>query len=136
LLLDDGSLNLVLQSSDLAAIDREILTVTGLSGDRYSLTIDGTKIAEFTRRQLDSGVNLALYNSPIEGQANTIEWTTSDRAQLSNTWYQLMSEDKLQPDQQSTAQGLETLDAELIEREYRAAQPLPHTFELVSIASQ
>lgn len=52
------------------------LKVTGLAPGKYSIQIDGTKIAEHTAEQLASGVNLAaaaLATGPIADQAKAVQ---------------------------------------------------------------
>ncbi len=51
---------------------RETLKVEGLPSDTYSLIIDGTLVDTFTAEQLNDGVNLALYNTPMVKQSKTV----------------------------------------------------------------
>jgi hypothetical protein len=64
--------------------NREILQVKGLSPDKkYMLTIDSIRIAEFTGKQLQSGINLALLPStPQAAQASEITVLNEKRRQI------------------------------------------------------
>ena len=56
----NAAIALALKASDFeTALNQQILKVTGASAPKFTLTIDGEKIAELTRDQLASGVNLA-----------------------------------------------------------------------------
>ena len=58
-------------------LDREMLTVTGLTAPRYTLSINGQKIGIFTAAKLAKGVNLSRYFTPMLQQAyqvNNIVW--------------------------------------------------------------
>jgi hypothetical protein len=116
--------------SDLAAFDQQVLRVKGLSARRYELSIDGKKIASFTREQLSGGVNLAMYETPMEQQAQAIDWTADDRAKLSGTRFDLLTERDPGPYQKEAVAALDKLDQQMIRGEYRAATPKPRTFEL------
>jgi lysophospholipase L1-like esterase len=135
LVLEDPTTQFLFRVSDLAALDQQILRVTGLTAPRYQLSIDGKKIASFTPDQLSGGVNLALYNTPMEQQAQAIDWTADDRAKLSGTRFDLLTERNPDAHQQQAVQELDGLDQQMIHGEYRAATPHPHTFELTPEAN-
>jgi hypothetical protein len=62
-------------------LNRETLTVTGLSGERYVLEIDGSRVAETTAAALAKGVNLAeLPDTPQYKQAAQVRQWVSERA--------------------------------------------------------
>lgn len=130
LVLEDPTTQFLFKVSDLAAFDQQVLRVTGLTAPRYELSIDGKKIACFTRDALNGGVNLAMYETPMEQQAQAIDWTADDRAKLSGTRFDLLTERKPGPHQQEAVEALDRLDQQMIRGEYRAATPKAHTFEL------
>ena len=80
--LDDGMIQFVLSISDVAAMDQQLLSVSGLSEAQYALNIDGKKIASFSREQLSSGVNLALFATPMESQAKGVDGIEQKRTRL------------------------------------------------------
>ena len=49
--------------------NQEILIVRNLKQDRWSLTIDKTRIGKFTKKELENGVNLAVLNTPMQKNA-------------------------------------------------------------------
>ncbi len=53
--------------------NREVLRVTGLKKESYTLFIDGERIGEFWARQLADGVNLAELNTPQARQAAEVQ---------------------------------------------------------------
>ena len=129
--LNDTMIQFLLEISDLGSLDRQMLRVTGLSAATYSLEIDGKKIATFSRQELASGINLALYQTPMERQARSIGWTAEDRSKLSGTRFDLLSEGAKIPGNAAAVRVLNTLDQKMIDAEYKDAQPKPHTFTLM-----
>lgn len=55
------------------ALDQENLTVSGLHGSKYNLSIDGKNAGTFTASQLAKGINLARYNTPMMAQAYHVQ---------------------------------------------------------------
>ena len=130
--LNDAMTQFLLEISDIPSLDRQMLRVTGLSAASYSLSIDDQKIGTFSRDELASGINLALYSTPMEQQAKSIDWAADDRSRLSGTRFDLMTEDPAIPRRAEGVGILDALDARMVDGEYRNAQPKPHTFELVA----
>lgn len=128
--LDDEMTQFVLHASDLAAMDRQLLFVSGLPGTRYTLAIDGHKIASFTRQQLSSGVNLALYATPMESQAKGVDGIEIKRARLDEARFILLIEDTKAAHEAEVKSALDTRDAALAAEQRKLAQPKPHRFEL------
>jgi lysophospholipase L1-like esterase len=126
--LNDPVAQFLLQVSALAKLDRQILRVTGLTAPLYTLFIDDKKIASFTGKQLNDGVNLALYQTPMEDQAKSIDWGADDRTRLSGTRFGLLTDEGI--DQTAAVGALDGLDRRMIDGEYKNAQPKPHAFEL------
>lgn len=130
LVLEDPTTQFLFKVSDLAAFDQQVLRITGLTAPHYELSIDGKKIGSFTRDELSGGVNLAMYETPMEQQAQAIDWTADDRTKLSGTRFDLLTERKPDAHQQEAVEELDRLDQQMIRGEYRAATPKPHTFDL------
>ena len=128
--LNDSMTQYLLEISGIGSLDQQMLRVTGLSAASYSLEIDGQKIGSFSRQELANSVNLALYQTPMEQQAKSIDWTTDDRAKLSGTRFDLLTEAGDIPSRQAAIKALDTLDQRMIDAEYKSAQPKPHTFML------
>jgi lysophospholipase L1-like esterase len=128
--LDDGMVQFVLKISDLAAMDREMLRVEGLTRLRYALKIDGHLVASFSRQQLAQGVNLALYSTPMESQAKSIDAMELKRARLDEAHFLLAIEDPKAADAAEASKAIEEKDAALLAEQHKAAQPKPHHLEL------
>ena len=128
--LDDEMIQFVLGISDLAAMDRQMLSVSNLPAARYTLKIDGHKIASFTREQLSSGVNLALSATPMESQAKGVDGIEIKRTKLDEARFILSVEDAKSDNAASVMSAIETKVAALAAEQRKAAQPKPHRFEL------
>lgn len=132
--MNDTMMQFVVKISDLGSLDKEMLRVTGLTAPEYILTIDGQTVGAFTQEELASGVNLALHQTPIEQTAKAIDWTADDRAKLSGTRFDLLTETGSVPAREQALTALDSLDQHMIDQEYKSAQPKPHMMELVAEA--
>ncbi len=128
--LDDEMIKFVLSISDLAAMDRQLLVVHGLPAIRYSLGIDGHPIASFTPEQLSSGVNLALYATPMQDQAMGVDGIELKRTRLDEARFLLAIEDPKASNSADAITALEAKETMLEVEQCKAAQPKPHEFEL------
>jgi len=128
--LDDAMIQFVLSISDLAAMDRQLLSVHGLTAGRYALKIDGKKTASFTREQLSVGVNLALYPTPMESQARGVDGIEQKRTRLDEAHFLLSIEDPKALEAAEANRALAAKDAALALEQREMAQPKPHSFEL------
>ncbi len=126
----DPSIELVVQAADLSSLDQQMLRAIGLNPGHYTLTIDGTKIGTFTQTELETGVNLALMETPMLYQARSIDWSGEDRAKLNATRFNMNYQGPEIPNAAVAVEALNQLDKTLTEGEHRNAQPKPHTFEL------
>src|SRR5205814_1270693 len=80
---NDAVMLLAVRSSDvIESLDRQIVKVTGLSGDFYTLTIDGGAVHTFSRQQLANGVNIALFPTPMFKQAAEVHKLTLEHNNL------------------------------------------------------
>jgi hypothetical protein len=128
--LDNALIPFVLSISDLANMDKQMLRVDGLPTSRYTLAIDGHRIGSFTHQELSSGVNLALYPTPMQEQAKGVDGIELKRTRLDETRFLLDIEDpKVDPDGEG-AKTLAAKDAALVLEQRKQAQPKPHRFEL------
>ncbi len=112
-------------------LNQELLQVDGLPAGRYALSIDGTTVAGFSSAQLQSGINLAEWKTPMRQQSQAAMWLIRDYeyTQLVHTRLLVRDRDKHLPSQAGDAElkKFETLEQQLIED---AVQPTPHTFRL------
>jgi lysophospholipase L1-like esterase len=128
--LENGLVRFVAGVSDLTDMDQEILRVDHLTAAQYALKIDGKEVATFDRSQLEKGVNLALYDTPMEGQARDIDWTEVRRTWLNGAHFEVEQEPPQVSDGASVDKPLEEKDAVMLADQRKSAQPKSHTFEL------
>ncbi len=128
--LENGMVHFVLSVSDLADMDQEMLRIDHLTASRYTLKIDGHAIGTFDRSQLEQGVNLALYSTPMEDQAHDIDGTENKRTVIDNAHFIVAIEDPKVPDEAGMNKAFEEKDALLSADQRKSAQPKPHSFEL------
>jgi lysophospholipase L1-like esterase len=130
--LDDPLAVFALKATTIAAQDREILKVTGLTATDYVLHIDDKPVADLTSAQLAAGVNLALLRTPMLGQARDLDWLEDRKMKLDAARFALEGE---MPQTPGTAEAITTLRAaeEAVTAEQHAkGQPKPHTFTLIA----
>ncbi len=126
---------LAVRASDVEqALNRQILKVSHLEVGRYQLKIDGRDVAELNRDQLEAGVNLAEYETPMFGQARIVHAMT---LQHNNVHFQRWRNIQVPFEGQTYAgvakvmADLDALEAEVVAARRVRAKPVPHRFELV-----
>lgn len=71
---------LLLDLTDIEqALNQEPLRVTGLSAGQYNLTIDGDQVGAFAAEDLEKGINLADFDTPMRSQSQEVGWMVRDR---------------------------------------------------------
>ena len=134
--LKDEVMMLALRSSDfLETLDRQTLKVTGLTGPRYQLNIDGTDLGVFTKDQLAAGINLAELATPMLKQALEVhDLTLKHNSIHAARWQELQVglANKSLPHLQAALDALELLESELVTRQRAAAQPTVRHYELTA----
>lgn len=128
--LENEMVKFVVSSSDVETMDRQMLFVEHLPKPRYTLKIDGRAVATFDRGQLASGVNLALYATPMQNQAREVDGIEQKRAGLDEANFILAIEQPAIADAPAASKAIAEKDAALVEEQRKAAQPIMHTFEL------
>ena len=129
---DAPLLQFALQSTDLAAMDREMLQISGLQAKQYTLQIDGKTVADLTSAELAAGVNLALLRTPMLDQARDLDWLEDRKIKLDAARFALEAE---MPKTAGAAQAIRTLrDAEeqVTHEQWSKNKPKPHAFALVA----
>jgi len=131
----DASTKLAVESSNfLDALDQELLRISGLRPGKWLLKIDGHDIGSFESQDLEKGINLAKYDTPMMEQALAVHAYTRKHADLHNTrWRNIqvpLAQDNL-PGKDSVMTLLDQLEDHLVQDQRRAAQPVPHKYELV-----
>jgi len=128
--LNNAMTDLVLHVSDIAALDQQSLQVSNLAGAQYQLLIDSKPIAIFSREQLQHGVNLALYKTPMLDQARGIDWYEDRRGTLDQAHFLLNAEVKVTADTAIAENKLKQAQAEFAATIRTKITPQPHSFEL------
>lgn len=132
----DASIALAVRASDFVdALDRQPLSVRGLSAGRYTLSIDGDSVGSFTADQLAAGINLAELPTPMARQAAAVHALTVQHVSIHQARWRQVQVPLEKSGAQHLAEALQALDrleAELVRTQRAAAQPKPHQFELVA----
>jgi hypothetical protein len=127
-------MKLALAASDFVeTLNRELLRVRGLPVGSYALKIDGEDIGQFTATQLAEGLNLAVLPTPMARQAAEVHALTIKHNNIHFArWRELQvplhddNPEHLLP----AMDALDTLEADLLVAQWKAAQPRPHKYEL------
>ena len=121
-----------------AALDQEVLTVTGLSPDSYELTIDNQPVGNFTTDALAQGINLARMPTPMLRQSQMLAWETTHRNQLERQLFTLVAGTREHPEAAPAAeqQAMQQAVAASIAQQQKDAQPETHRFALKPIRSE
>lgn len=129
--LENEMMQFVLDISDLAAMDQQIVRIRNLPQPHYILKIDGKSIGSFSREELANGINLALYPTPMENQAKDVDGIELQRAQLDQANFILNIDDPKSAADPMVTKAIETKNANLLEDQRKECQPRPHTLEVL-----
>ncbi len=131
----DAALKLAVQCSDFfQALDWQPLKIIGLKGQRYLLKIDGQEVGTFSRPQLEEGLNLAQWPTPMVQQAQAVHTLTLKHNNIHATcWRELkvaLAQESL-PHLAQAVEALNTLEADLVTQQRQTAQPKARHYELL-----
>lgn len=127
---DNAMTTLLLQISDVGELDRQMLRVVGLPSGTYDLLIDGKPIAAFSHGELESGINLALYKTPMLDQARDVAGNEDQRADLDHAAFILSAMVKHIATAGDAEKALRDAQDELDAEIRKQLSPGPHKFEL------
>jgi lysophospholipase L1-like esterase len=131
----NAAIALAVKASDVEqALNQETLKVSGLGAPAYTLKIDGENVAELSKDQLASGVNLAQMDTPMFRQAKSVHDLTLAHNNLHFLRWrtiQVPNERRGYPDLAKAIEGLDALEADMATDQRAKAKPKPHRFELV-----
>jgi lysophospholipase L1-like esterase len=133
--LNNAMTPVLLQVSEIARLDRQMLRIESLDPGVYELLIDNKHVADFSQEELKSGVNLALYKTPMLDQARGIDWMEERRAYLDQARFILSAEVTHASVPATTDATIRQAEEELEAKIRAAAVPRPHHFELRRKAS-
>jgi len=127
----------LLQITDIEQdLDQQLLTVHGLAEGSYQFTIDGTPIGTFTDSELNKGVNLAKFSTPMRGQAYQVSWLIRDRDDAHYVRLRMfVNQMKNGVSAEPGASDLSQFETELQKRIYETAQPHPHRYQLNALTT-
>jgi len=132
--LKDPVVDLAVRSSDIVeALDRQVVKVSGLGDDEYTLSVDGDPVGSFTAARLAEGVNLATLATPMSRQAAKVHALTLKHNNLHFLRWrsvQVPYQSSKSPDLARAIEGLDGLEAEVVADQRAAARPVAHKFEL------
>jgi lysophospholipase L1-like esterase len=128
--LNNAMIGEMLRISDFAAIDRQMLRVAALPPGRYELSIDGKPVAAFTRGELNTGINLALYKTPMLNQARDIAGIEDQRAVLDHARFILSADVKPMSSSGIAEATLRAAQDQLDASMRKQLSPTPHRFTL------
>jgi lysophospholipase L1-like esterase len=132
--LSDKVVALAVRSSDfIEALDQEPLKATGLATARYSLAIDGEKIGDFTKQQLEEGINLAVLPTPMAKQAATVHDLTLKHNDIHFARWrdvEVTLQDYKQSREAAAVDALDKLEDEIVQQQRAEAQPKPRHYVL------
>jgi hypothetical protein len=130
LLKGNANTDLLLRITDIEqALNQEPLRVIGLVAGQYALTIDGQRTGTFSAEDLEHGINLAEYNTPMRQQAQRVSWMVRDRDEA-HYIHLRMRVRKADTGVEDGADRMQALEDSLEDSIYAEAAPMPHHFEL------
>ncbi|HLY43319.1 MAG TPA: GDSL-type esterase/lipase family protein [Terracidiphilus sp.] len=106
------------------ALNQEPLRVTGLAPGSYTLSIDGDVIGTFSAADLNAGINLADYPTPMLHQAQRVSWLVRDRAEADYVHLRMRILNAENPD------AVQLFEDSLVDSIRKTAAPVSHVFTL------
>ena len=133
---DNETQALLLDVSDIQQqLNQEPLRVTGLAAGTYNLTIDGTPVGAFSERQLDNGINLADYQTPMRHQSQEVSWLVRDRDQAHYIHLRMAIRKFDAGAQPGRPDVMDAFENSLEDSIYKTAAPKPHIYALTLAAA-
>jgi lysophospholipase L1-like esterase len=133
--MKDAAVAGVVRLSDaVESLNQQSLKVKNLSAARYSLKIDGEEIGVWTKEQLAAGINLAVQSTPMLKQAMMVHHLTLLHNRMHFVRWreiQVPFDKENMIDLQKTLDALDALEADIVKRQRAAAEPRPHSYELI-----
>ncbi len=121
---------LLLEITDIEqALNQEPLRVTGLAAGQYALAIDGHEVGKFASDELNAGVNLAEYDTPMRQQAQVVGWNVRDLVEA-HYIHSRMRIQKADTGAEDGADRLQAYEDSLEDGIYAQAAPVMHHFEV------
>jgi lysophospholipase L1-like esterase len=133
--MKDPVMKLAVRSSDFfQALDWQPLRVTGLKDRQYLLRIDGEEVGTFSRQQLEEGLNLAEWATPMVKQSQAVHDLTLKHNNIHAARWRELQVSLAQQPLPHLSQALEALDnveADLVALQQQTAQPNVRHYDLL-----
>lgn len=126
---DNALMNFVVNISDLASYDQEILAVKELQPGDYKLIIDKSDVGTFSAQQLADGINLALFKTPMWHQARDYDGALERHSALENADFYLFAETDIS-DKAAASQILREGEAAFEQKAQKALRIASHHYEI------
>jgi len=127
---NDSMISLLVAISDIAQADQQLLRVEAFEPGQYQLLIDGKAVATLSNHELESGINLALYKTPMVDQARDIDYTEGQRTALDRARFELSADVKEDATSSIAELKLRQAQDQLAIEIRKKMKPNPHKFEL------
>lgn len=136
--LNDPVMALAVNASDLIqTLNQQRLRVSNITASVYVLSIDGSKVGQFTKEQLAEGINLAVLPTPMIKQAQEVHALTLQHNNIHFArWRQIqvpLASYKAPRTQAAVKELMNALDqeeAEVVTKQRATAQPKARQYEL------
>jgi lysophospholipase L1-like esterase len=132
---DDISAEMANRFADIVKeLNQQPLRVTGLSAGNYELRIDGKPLGKFDAKQLASGVNLAMLDTPTRGQSGTLSWRViSEHNDTHSQRLRVLVHGNGSGESTQAAAYLEKVENDAKNSAREVLQLKPHKFEIVKL---
>ncbi len=115
-------------------LNKEGIRVRGLTAPAYKLRVDDVEVAEFSRQQLEDGIELSSYDTPMTRQAWSVVLMTQQRASLQYQQWRTVEiglADVKGIQRDNALRAIDALEQATIRRQRELATPHPHRFALI-----
>jgi len=132
---DDISAEMANRFADIVKeLNQQPLRITGLSAGTYELRIDGKPLGKFDAKQLANGLNLALLDTPMRGQAGTLSWRViSEHNDTHSQRLRVLVHGNGSAESTQAAAYLENVENDAKNSAREVLQLKPHKFEIVKL---
>lgn len=132
---DDISAEMANRFGDIVKeLNQQPLRVTGLAVGNYELRIDGKPLGKYDAKQLASGVNLALLDTPMRGQSGTLSWRViSEHNDTHSQRLRVLVHGNGSAESTQAAAYLEKVENDAKNSAREVLQLKPHRFEIVKL---
>jgi lysophospholipase L1-like esterase len=123
---------LLLELTDIEKqLNQEPLRVTGLEAGQYRLAIDDKPMGTFSADELQKGINLAEYPTPMLQQSQRVGWMVSDRDKTHSIHMQMQIKKVDLGDQTGKPDAMDGFENFLENAIYEEAAPKAHVFTVI-----